>query len=324
MEPSAEQAAHVAELRPTGSAASCWGVSMRPREAWLAPSLSSETTFPSASPPDSPALAPAAAEPAADALAAAGVFADHRPLRFRHELWRGAVLAAMPAGEQASARAAAVRVLRERGAAAERIAAQLLKRRAARRSRCCGDLERGRRAGVGLRRARLRRGASAARARGASRSLWPIHRADGARRCGAEPRLRRGPRPFVDAGRIAPAPDRRRAAAIAAGHAAALDPARCQSALELLDAIDLPGGDRASTARVLNARLAAAWTDIGRFHAIAVEAQALEPIAGATVDERRLLAHLARARLEAGASAAEVSELAERATDDEPGTMSGG
>jgi hypothetical protein len=71
-------------------------------------------------------LAPSAAEPAADALASAGVLADRRPLRFRHELLRGAVLGEMPAGEQASARVAAVELLRDHHATPERIAAQLL------------------------------------------------------------------------------------------------------------------------------------------------------------------------------------------------------
>ena len=244
IEPSAEQAAHVAELRPPGLGHIVLGRLDAPSRglARAVAVLGDDVSVGLAA--ELAALAPAAAEPAADALAAAGVFADHRPLRFRHELWRGAVLAAMPAGEQASARAAAVRVLRERGAAAERIAAQLLKLEPR---------------GVPGAAATLREAAARASACGAPASAAAL-----LRRALEEPLDRSGrftvlmelgveeqslgraeaPGRFIDAGRIAPAPDRRRAAAIAAGHAAALDPARCQSALELLDAIDLPGGDR--------------------------------------------------------------------------------
>src|SRR5262249_36528485 len=58
-----------------------------------------------------------------DVLAAGGILVDGRPLRFRHALVRGAVLAEMPAGEQARARAAAVRGLRKRRAPPEQIPA---------------------------------------------------------------------------------------------------------------------------------------------------------------------------------------------------------
>ena len=243
------------------------------------------------------------------------MFADRRPLRFRHELLRGAVLAEMRAGEQARARAAAVELLRAHGAEPERIAAQLL------HIEPRGD------ASAAL---TLNEAAARASARGAPASAAALLRRalaeppqDDARVAvlmelgAAEQSLGRAEAAdrFLEAARVAPDQQVRLAAAVAAGHAATLDPTRCAAVLRLLDGIALPGGDRRLAVRVMNARLAAAWGDIGRFHAAAGEAAELAPIAGATPDERRLLSHLARARLEDGAHAGEVAALAERATD---------
>ena len=315
IEPYAEEAAHVAELRPRGLARSVLMRLDAPARA-LARAvaiLGDDVSVGLAA--ELAGLAPAAAEPAADALAAAGVFADQRPLGFRHELWLGAVLAEMPAGEQASARAAAVNLLGQQGAAPERVAAQLL------HVEPRGDLTAA---------ATLRQAAAQASVRGAPASAAALLRRaleeplDRNRRFAAlmelgaaEQSLGRAEAVecFVEAVRIASDPDRGLAAAIAAGHAAALDPARCAAVLRLLDAIQPPSRDRMLAVRLLNARLSAAWSDLGRFHAVAADAVELGTIAGATADERRLLAHLTRARLEAGATAPEVAALAERATD---------
>jgi DNA-binding CsgD family transcriptional regulator/tetratricopeptide (TPR) repeat protein len=122
---------------------------------------------------------------------------------------------------------------------------------------------------------------------------------------------------FMQAARIAGTARERYAAAVAAGHAAALDPARGEAVLGLLDSVEMPDGERSLAVSATNARPAAAWGDASRFHAIASEAEALAPITGATTEERRLLAHLARARLDGGGTAVEVAALAERAIDPE-------
>jgi DNA-binding CsgD family transcriptional regulator/tetratricopeptide (TPR) repeat protein len=258
---------------------------------------------------------PGTAEPAADALAAAGVLRDERPLGFRHPLLRGAVLAGMPAGERTEAHAAAARLLRTRGAPAERVAAHLLQLDP------LGDPD----AAVTMREAAREassRGAPASAVALLQRALQePLERgerAEGLMALGtAEQSLGQSTASehFVQAALVAADPGPRVAAAIAAGHAAVLDPVGGAQALELLDAIDIRDDDRELAVRVLNARLAAAWGDIGHFHAIADEAEALSPLTGATPAECQLLAHLARVRLEAGGNAAEVAELAERAAD---------
>lgn len=62
----------------------------------------------------------------ADALAEAGVLSGERPLAFVHPIVRGTVVADLPTGVQALARARAARILIEEGAPATRIALQLL------------------------------------------------------------------------------------------------------------------------------------------------------------------------------------------------------
>ena len=69
---------------------------------------------------------PGAAAIAADELAAAGILAHGRPLRFVHPIVRAAVEADLPAGERAALRAAAARRLADAGASALRIATHLL------------------------------------------------------------------------------------------------------------------------------------------------------------------------------------------------------
>lgn len=63
---------------------------------------------------------------AADALAAAGILAQGRPLRFVHPIVRAAVEADLPAGERAALHAAAAMRLADAGASALRIATHLL------------------------------------------------------------------------------------------------------------------------------------------------------------------------------------------------------
>ena len=67
-----------------------------------------------------------AAQRAADALAEAAVLATGEPLRFAHPLVRTAVYESVPAAELAGAHVRVAELLRERGAAAEAIAAHLL------------------------------------------------------------------------------------------------------------------------------------------------------------------------------------------------------
>jgi DNA-binding CsgD family transcriptional regulator len=316
VESTAEQLPRIAELRPPGLARTVMArLDAEARALARAVAiLGDEVSTGLAA--ELAGLEQATAERAGDALVAAGVLADRRPLRFRHELLRGAVLADRPAGELAAARAAAVELLREHGAEPERIAAQLL------------HLEpRGDAAAAAL---TLREAAAQASARGAPASAAALLRRALEEPLDADARvavlielgaaerslgLPEAADRFIEAARIAPDHQGRLAAAVAAGHAAALDPARSAAALRLLDGIELPSGDRLLAVRVINARLAAAWSDVGRFHAVAAEAEPLAPIAAATPDERRLLAHLARARLEGGGDAAEVAALTERATD---------
>ena len=315
VEPTAQQVPRLTELRPSGLARTLMAQLDAPARAVARAVAILGDDVPIGLAAGLAGLEQPTTERAADALAATGVFADRRPLRLRHELLRGAVLAEMPAGEQARARAVAVALLREHGAEPERIAAQLL------HVEPRGD------ASAAL---TLRDAAATASARGAPASAAVL-----LRRALAEPPEDEGRvavlmelgaveqslgRPaavdhFVQAARIAPGQQGRLAAAVAAGHAATPYPARGAAVLGLLDEIELPGGDRLLAVRVMNARLAAAWGDIERFHAVASEAAALAPIAGATPDERRLLCNLARARLEGGADAGEVGALAERATD---------
>ncbi len=315
VEPAAEQAPRIAELRPQGLARTLMARLDAPARALARAVAILGNDVSAGLAAELAGLAPPAAEPVADALASAGVLADRRPLRFRHELLRGAVLADMPAGEQASARAAAVEMLRDHHAAPERIAAQLLQLEPR------GDAA----AAVTLREAAARASARAAPASAAALLRGALEEPlEGDARMavlmelGAAEQSLGHPEAcerFLEAASIATDPQGRLAAAVAAGHAAALDPTRCAAVLRLLDGIALPSGDRAPAVRAMNARLAAAWSDIGRFHAVASEAAALAPIAGDTSDERRLLAHLARARLEGGGHAGEVAALADRATD---------
>ena len=262
-------------------------------------------------------------ERSADALAAGGVLDDGRPLRFRHPLVRGAVLAEMPAGEQARARAAAARVLRERDAPPERVAAQLV------RLEPSGDAEDVETLVAAAREA-AGRGGPASAATLLVRALREPLAADRAVEllmdlgaCESDLGRREAADRFLEAARVAPDDERRTEAAIAAGYAAALDPVRAARALELLDAIATEGAPAELRLRFLNARLAASLTDLERFQAIATGPDVPDLANGSSPAESLLLAHLTRARLEAGASAAEVGEVAERALAtpvlDEPG-----
>lgn len=102
-------------------------------------------------------------------------------------------------------------------------------------------------------------------------------------------------------------------AAIAAAEGAALDPTRAAKAVVLLDA--LPQQDPGSEIgiRMLNARLAATYSDRERFAAVAATAVLPQQLTGATRHESQLLAHLTRACLEGGGRATEVADLARRA-----------
>ena len=71
-------------------------------------------------------LEPDTAAEAADALAAAGVIAPGRPLRFVHPLVRGAVYAELPGAAKTSAHRRAAQLLEARGAEPERLAVHLL------------------------------------------------------------------------------------------------------------------------------------------------------------------------------------------------------
>jgi tetratricopeptide (TPR) repeat protein len=315
IEPTAENAGRIGELRPQGLARSVLARLDAPTRNLARALAVLGDDAPVGLAAALARMAPDVAERAADTLAAAGVLADRRPLRFRHDLLRGAVLASMPAGEQAIARAAAVAVLRAHDATPERIAAQLL------------DVEprRDRAAGPTLTRAAAQacaRGAPGTAAALLERALEEPLDCDTRARAlmelgAAEQSLGRAEAAdrFLEAARMAPHPGQRLAAAIAAAHAAGPEPAQSTQALRLLDELDIPAGDRTLAVRVLNARLAASFSDITRFHAVAAQAHTLGPITGSTPDERRLLAHVARARLETGADAREVAELAARATD---------
>ena len=315
VEPTAQQVPRLAELRPRGLARTLMARLDAPARAVARAMAILGDEVPIDLAAGLAGLEQQMAEAAADTLAAAGVLADRRPLRFRHELLRGAVLAEMPAGEQAHARAVAVALLREHGAEPERIAAQLLD------VEPHGDASAAR---------TLRDAAATASARGAPTSAAMLLRRALAEPPEADARaavlMELGAveqtlgRPeavdhFIEAARIAPDRQGRLAAAIAAGHAATPHPTGCAAALELLDEIELPGGDDQLAVRIMNARLAAAMSDIEHFHAVAAEAETVAPINGTTPDERRLLCHLARARLEGGADAGEVGALAERAMD---------
>ena len=71
-------------------------------------------------------LGPDTAAEAADALAATGVIAPGRPLRFVHPLVRGAVYAELPGAAKTSAHRRAAQLLEARGAEPERLAVHLL------------------------------------------------------------------------------------------------------------------------------------------------------------------------------------------------------
>lgn len=254
-----------------------------------------------------------AAERSADALAAAGVIADERPLAFRHALIRGAVLAGIAAGQRTRAHASAARLLSARGAPAERVAAQLLQLEP------LGDPA----AALTLRHAAdeaTARGAPASAAalllRALQEPLAPDERVAALIALGAAEQSLGRPSAadhFIEAAGATGDHRARVEAAIAACLAGAFDPARSARALELLDGLGHRDADRELTVRVLNARLAATFSDIDRYPAVAAAAEALPALSGATPAECQLLAHLARIRLAAGGTALEVAELAERA-----------
>lgn len=254
-----------------------------------------------------------AGEQAADSLAAAGILQSARPLRFRHPLLRAAVLSDMPPGERIRRHTAAVQLLRRHGADAGQVAAHLL------------VLEP---TGVVADATTLIQAAQDAAARHGQASaatllkralrepLTDEQRVEALMLLGAaESDLgkREAADHFIEAARVASSESARIDAAIAAAGVSALDPIRGAKAVALLDR--LPQHDRASEAgiRVLNARLTANYTDRERFQAVAAGAQPPEHRDGLTSHESLLLAHLARARLEGGASATEVADLALRA-----------
>ena len=253
------------------------------------------------------------AAPSADALAAAGVIADERPLAFRHALIRGAVLAGIAAGERTRAHAAAARLLSARGAGAERVAAQLIQLEP------LGDPA----AAITLRQAAdeaTARGAPASAAallrRALQERLEPEDRVAALMTLGAAEQSLGWPTAaehFLQAAGATGDPRTRVEAVIAACLAAAFDAERSARALELLDQLDDGTADRDLTVRILNARLAATFSDIDRYPGVAAPAAALSALTGATSAECQLLAHLSRIRLAAGGTAAEVAELAERA-----------
>lgn len=250
-----------------------------------------------------------AADRAADALVTARVLTDARPLRFRHALLRGAVLATMSAGEQARAHRAATELLRAQDAGPERVAAHLL------RVEPTGD-------DADVR--ALRDAAERAWAQGAPTTAALVlerllaEPLDDAQRHRAltvlgeaEFALGRASAAdhFIAAADLASDEAQRCAAAVRAGHAAGLDVARVQPAITLLARIRPPEGDREAAMQVLNARLSALWADFEQFHATAVEAGALAPITGATPTESMVLAHLSRDALQSGRPVEEVGVL---------------
>jgi DNA-binding CsgD family transcriptional regulator len=253
------------------------------------------------------------AEQAADSLAAGGILESGRPLRFRHALLRSAVLSEMPAGERARAHAAAAVLLRERGASAEQVAAHLLELEPTGDKADAETLIEAARDAAG-------RGGPASAAtlleRALQEPLAPDQRVEALMLLGAaEDELGRSGASdrFIDAAGLATNESARIEAAIAAAEGAALDPMRAAKALALLDA--LPQQDPASDMgiRILNARLAATYTDRERFAAMAADVDLPEPVTDATPHESRLLAHLTRACLEGGGNAGEVARLAGRA-----------
>ena len=108
-----------------GAGAACAAFPIRP-PSWRARSRSWATMSRSPTPPSSRNWIPTAAAEAADALAAAGVIAPGRPLRFVHPLVRGAVYAELPGAAKTSAHRRAAELLEGRGAEPERIAVHLL------------------------------------------------------------------------------------------------------------------------------------------------------------------------------------------------------
>ncbi|MBW3608787.1 MAG: AAA family ATPase [Actinobacteria bacterium] len=253
-------------------------------------------------------LPPHAAECAADALEHAGVLADVRPLRFRHALLRGAVLGSMRAGEQAGGHAAAIDLLGARGADPERLAAHLLRIEPRGEPRDALSL-------LAAADRAARRGAHTSAALVLVRALAePLDRAQRHRALLAlgesEWALGRGSAAdhFIAAAGLAGDDAERRAAAIRAGHAAALDAARVEPALALLARVQAPAGDREAAMQLVNARLAAVWADFDRHRANALEAAALGP-EGATATESMVLAHLARDALQNGEPADVVTRL---------------
>ena len=253
-------------------------------------------------------LPPHAAERAADALEHAGVLADARPLRFRHALLRGAVLASMRAGERRSGHAGAIDLLNAHGADPERMAAHLLRIEPRGKPRDALTLL----AAAGR---AARRGAHTSAALVLARALAePLDRAQRHRALLAlgesEFALGRGSAAdhFIVAAGLAGDHADRRAAAIRAGHAAGLDAARAEPALALLARVQAPAGDREAAMQLVNARLAAVWAEFDRFHANALEAAALGP-EGATATESMVLAHLARDALQNGEPADVVTRL---------------
>jgi DNA-binding CsgD family transcriptional regulator/tetratricopeptide (TPR) repeat protein len=121
---------------------------------------------------------------------------------------------------------------------------------------------------------------------------------------------------FIEAASMISDPDARFEAALAACGAATLDAARGMRSIALLDSTQPIPGDRESQIRAMNARLTASFSDPVRQHELAAAAEALGPIPGETEAERRLLAWLARLRLERGENAERVAEVAERAVGD--------
>ncbi|MEA2124334.1 MAG: hypothetical protein QOI80_1116 [Solirubrobacteraceae bacterium] len=312
IEPTGEQAARVGQLRPDGLARSVIAkLDEDARDLARCLAILGDGVEVSAA-AELAGLEPDRAEAPADALAAAGLIADERPLRFRHALLRGAVLAGMRAGERVQWHTVAVALLRERGAAPEQICAHLLRLE----PRADPDDA-----------ATLREAADQARARGA-----PATAAQLLERALAEP-LTDDERAEVlialgtaelalgrasafercrEAARIASDGARRIAAAVVAGRAAGLDPANAAPALELLASIDA-GDDRAAAMEIVNAELTSTWSNIERWHAVLSRVAALEPITGETATECMVLAHLARGGLESGVPAVEVAAIAERA-----------
>ena len=313
IEPTAAHARHVAGLRPEGIARSLLARLDEPTRS-LAEALAilgDDVTIGLAA--ELAGLDPATAEQSADSLVAAGVIADARPLVFRHALIRGAVLGGIAAGKRKRAHASAARLLSTKGVPAEGVAAQLL------------QLEP---LGDPVAAVTLREAADEATGRGAPASatvllrralqepLRPDERVAALMALGtAEQSLGRPTAAdhFIEAAGATSDHRARVEAVIAACLAAAFEPARSARALELLDGIDLADADRELTVRVLNARLAATFSDIDRYPVVAAAAEGLPDLTGATAAECQLLAHLARIRLAAGGSAVEVAELAERA-----------